>query len=276
MSSTARSIEDLYRMFPDYPQLKVLRTDVLREGIRLTPNLYELGLWSVPQNLYVFEADHLAHLSQLETASDSDKLKAVSKGWVNSPNGFRLKDDFLIQIGFNPKSPYEIVGSGKEGDEHTLHRNGKPLEPIRFDKRPRWMDQKTSDGVPMANVIQIQGKGALDGLLIRHCEYFNTNDSCRFCSIDIAIPEMESESRFMRFLQSVMVSIPGGTRLLYTGSTRPRRPGHARLQHGLPGHNEPLDIGTTEAEESTQRGLAANGPPGGVRTSQARGVEEAR
>lgn len=183
MPNTAVTIEELYRRFPNTPELKVLRTDVLREGVQLTPNLCEIGKWAVPENLYVFEADHYVHLKDFQRMSQDQRITAISQGWVNSPYGFRLRDDFLIQIGFNPKSPYEIAGSGQEGDEHWLYRNGKQLEPITFDKRPRWMEQKTSDGTLMANVLQIQGKGVLDGLLLRHCEYFNTNDSCRFCSI---------------------------------------------------------------------------------------------
>jgi len=181
-----RRLQELMERFPETSRRTILKTDVLREGIRYTPVLREIAEWAVPETLYVFEYDHYEHVRRfgagggLGIPAPEDASGQLAEGWVKTPYGFLLQDGTLIQIGFDARSPYEI--QAVDG-HYYLFRDGEPIEEISFQRRPRWYDQRTSDGTPMSAVIQLMGYDVLVGCILRHCEYFNDGESCKYCSL---------------------------------------------------------------------------------------------
>lgn len=178
-------LKELTQAFPDTRWRTILRSDVLREGVRYSPILREIAEWAVPETLYVFEYDHYEHVRRLHAAAGGGASPAhegddLAEGWVKTPYGFTLQDGSLIQIGFDRRSPYEIQ---KRNGTYWLMRDDEPVEEISFQKRPAWSDQRTADGTLMSNVIQLMGHDVLVGCILRHCEYFNDDESCKYCSL---------------------------------------------------------------------------------------------
>ncbi len=181
-------LQQLMEAFPATAPRTVLKTDVLREGLRYTPVLREVAEWAVPETLYVFEYDHLEHVRRLREAGElgggesagENGNGALAEGWVKTPYGFTLADGTLIQIGFDTRSPYRI--EARDGG-YWLLRDDIPLQEVFFQQRPSWYDQHTSDGTPMSAVIQIMGRDVMVGCILRHCEYFNDGESCKYCSL---------------------------------------------------------------------------------------------
>lgn len=217
-----RRLQELLDAFPETAPRSVLKTDVLREGLRFTPVLREVAEWAVPETLYVFEYDHLEHVRKLQSAQqlggNGTGGESLAEGWVKTPYGFTLADGTLIQIGFDSRSPYHI--DTRDG-QYWLFRDGEPLQQVFFQERPRWYDQRTSDGTLMSNVIQIMGRDVLVGLILRHCEYFNDNESCKYCSLVEGTRGVRDEGiaremgiKIPRIVETYRAAIKDGVRIL--------------------------------------------------------------
>ena len=193
-----REIDDLVKKFPRYPRSKLIRAAVLRDGVRFTPNLIDIASWALPQSNWVLEYTHYKHAQEKvenyikEHALDEESADLARNGWVETPSGFRFPDFTYIQIGFNDDSPWEIrsewLGStlsvaGMGGERYFLACDGERVEEVLFEKRPKWLTEKTSDGKTFSSVMQLISAQVFNACVLRHCEYFNTSVHCRFCSM---------------------------------------------------------------------------------------------
>jgi hypothetical protein len=191
-------IEELARKFPRYPKNKLIRAAVLRDGLRFTPNLIDIASWALPQSNWVLEYTHYKHAQERiekhiqEHALDEESADLARHGWVETPSGFRFKDFTYIQIGFDDVSPWEIrtewLGSafsaaGMGGERYFLYHHNERVEEVLFEDRPRWLTQKTSDGKTFSSVMQLISAQVFNACVLRHCEYFNSDLHCRFCSM---------------------------------------------------------------------------------------------
>ena len=76
-------IASLTETFPELPTSILLKTDVIRQGVRFTPVLPRIARWALPQTHLIFEWDH----------EDRHGPTDVTEGWdgtfngVNCPNG---------------------------------------------------------------------------------------------------------------------------------------------------------------------------------------------
>lgn len=215
-------LRELANEFPEIPPFTILKVDVLREGLRYTPVLSEIAKWAVPETLYVFEYDHYQHLRDVAKPEspqiNEETGEPLEEGWVRSPYAFKLPNGLLVQIGFDSRSPYEI--QARNGD-YWLFRDGEPLEKVTFQERPSWFSKRTSDGTLMSNVIQLMGRDVMVGCILRHCEYFNDNTSCRFCSlvegtrgIRGAGIEREMGIKLARLTETYRAALADGVRIL--------------------------------------------------------------
>lgn len=191
-------IDDLVKKFPRYPRSKLIRAAVLRDGIKFTPNLLDIASWALPQSNWVLEYTHYKHAKQkieryiAEQELDQESADLARHGWVETPSGFRFQDFTYIQIGFSDDSPWEIrsewLGStfavaGMGGERYFLYHHDERVEELFFEKRPKWLTQKTSDGKTFSSVMQLISAQVFNACVMRHCEYFNTDAHCRFCAM---------------------------------------------------------------------------------------------
>ena len=191
-------IKELQKKFPRYPKGKLIRAAVLRDGIKFTPNLIDIASWALPQSNWVLEYSHYKHAQQKieqyiqAQQLDEESANLARHGWVETPAGFRFKDFTYIQIGFNDESPWELktewLGSNMSvadmgGDRYFLYNGDERVEEVIFEERPKWLTEKTSDGKTFSSVMQLISAQVFNACVLRHCEYFNNDQSCRFCAM---------------------------------------------------------------------------------------------
>jgi len=163
------SMTDLYKLFPDVHQNIVLKTDVLRQGLKISEkaqrefNRRDDILW---RGFHIF-------------SYDSDKPKVYQD---KIPMGFHLSDGCPVQIRTNDDSPYllDFIDS-----EFLLTENSETIaEGLYFDPKPKWYDMQLDDGTPVAAVVQGFSGEYMFITINRYCELWNTGDQCRFCDIN--------------------------------------------------------------------------------------------
>ncbi len=75
-------IDELQARFPDTPRSIILKIDLLREGIRFTPALNEIGRWAIPHFLQ-WNPEH---------DFDVDARGGPPEDWLLTPWNLRLAD----------------------------------------------------------------------------------------------------------------------------------------------------------------------------------------
>jgi hypothetical protein len=164
-------LEELREQFREIPRSIVLKADVLREGVRYTPELSRIGKWALPQIHFIFEWDH----DELHRKED------VVDGWITIPQTFCLPDGTNVLIKLDAESPYEIHYHG-DGRSY-LYRDGTVVEAVFFTPRPQWFTKRTRDNSLMCKVAGGNGECVFSVLNLSFCQYFTSGEQCRFCTI---------------------------------------------------------------------------------------------
>jgi hypothetical protein len=164
-------LAELQARFPRIPGSIVLKADVLREGVRYTPELTKIGKWALPQIHFIFEWDH----------DDVHRKEDVVEGWITVPQIFCLPDGTNVLIKLDSGSPYEIRYDG-DGVYH-LYRDDILVEQVLFTPRPQWFTNRTRDGSLMCKVAGGNGECVFSVLNVSFCQYFTAGEQCRFCTI---------------------------------------------------------------------------------------------
>jgi hypothetical protein len=68
-------IASLHETFPGLPTSILLKTDVVRQGVRFTPAMERIARWALPQTHLIFEWDH----------EDIHGPTDVTEGWTTYP-----------------------------------------------------------------------------------------------------------------------------------------------------------------------------------------------
>ncbi|MDB4443811.1 hypothetical protein N9174_00540 [bacterium] len=163
------SISDLYNRFADVHPNIILKTDVLRQGLRISEraqqefNQRDDILW---RGFHLFSYD-----------SNSPK---VYKNKI--PMGFHLSDGCPVQIRTNDDSPYFI--DFDEGAFFLSENNETIAEGLYFDPKPKWYDMKFENGIPLPAVVQGFSGEYMFITINRYCELWNNGDQCLFCDIN--------------------------------------------------------------------------------------------
>jgi hypothetical protein len=170
-------IDELCGRFPDIPRSIVIKADVLRNGTRLTPLLYELGQQSFPHFL-IWNPDHLWN----------PNLKGIETGQIiATPWKFDLPDGTPVVIRFNQDSPYEIARH--EDGRLFLERDRETIEEVSFERATEWLYKNTSNGTLMTSVFMSWSRLGLLGCALRYCEYTKTGDQCVYCCLDSEVEQ---------------------------------------------------------------------------------------
>src|SRR5271157_3429057 len=83
------------------------------------------------------------------------------------------------------ESPYAVVESGAG---YVISRDGTPVAPVAFPRRPRFYDLSTADGVPYHHLAVLHGTDVLATTVVQSCIRWNSAaDRCRFCGIGISL-----------------------------------------------------------------------------------------
>lgn len=192
--SHSHRLQDLMDQFPEVPRSIVLKTDVLREGIRFTPEILEIGKWALPEFL-AWDPDVYKQYKNL-----SDDL--IREGWASLPMAFHFTNGVNTKIVYDfirrTTSPYEI--RRHEAETFFLYRDGEPIEAIFFDRRPQWLSRRFPDGRAFPAVFCLASPNALLGFPIKFCAYYRPQDICRFCCLNppgVNLPQKLKKGTFI-------------------------------------------------------------------------------
>lgn len=165
-------LQELMEQFPQTPRSIVIKADVLREGLRDTPDLRRVGRWALSSASIVFNAPEEG---EGDGAKDGSRLPAV-------PHQFSLKaEDVTIDIFLNPQSPYEI--REEEEGRYFLCRGGEPLEEVSFLPRPAYFSRATRDGTPLGTLALQRGPSCITVCPFNYCEYTGRGEPCLYCCV---------------------------------------------------------------------------------------------
>ncbi|MCC7382169.1 MAG: radical SAM protein [Deltaproteobacteria bacterium] len=166
-----RRLETLRRQFPDIAPSVILKTDLLREGIRFTPVLNEIGRWCIP-HFVMWNPEH-----DFDVRANGQ----LPEDWIMTPWNVRLADGTTVKTKFwNPDAPYEIQ---RIGERYVLLREGEEVEEVFFHRRPDWYFGRTTDNTVHAAVMQLWAPECWYSISLRYCQYSKTGDQCRFCCL---------------------------------------------------------------------------------------------
>ncbi len=170
-------IAALGEAFPTIPRSIVVKADVLREGLRHTPDLEEAGASSFPHSL-IWNPQH---------AWNPHEAAQVGQ-FITIPWKFDLPDGTPVVVRFSGHSPYEIR---KANGGYALCRDGEPIEDVSFQPKTDWLFKSTSSGTLMASVFLSWTREALLGCALRYCEYAKTGDQCVYCCLDGSLKQYQ-------------------------------------------------------------------------------------
>ena len=162
------SICDYYQQFPDIHPNIVLKTDILRQSLRITEAAR--NQFQQMDDLHC-KGYHLFSYDMDETMTIEQKV----------PWTVRLEDGCPIQVRTSRASPYALDftadGFMIRQDDEIVASN------IYFDTKPKWYDMKLEDGTPVAAVVQGYGEETCFLTLNKYCEFWKTEEQCLFCDI---------------------------------------------------------------------------------------------
>jgi len=162
----------LAEAYPEVPARALLKAHLLFEGVRLNPTVVAAASRALPG-------------FRPYTPTPEERSRLGLPATVAIPYLMHLTGGELVRVKCDPESPYEVVA---DGDETLLLLDGAPVEPIRFQRRPRWMAGTTADGRSMAEVGISQHGDMLVVNPAPGCEFFTERDEaghslhCRFCA----------------------------------------------------------------------------------------------
>ena len=171
-------LSELKQRFPETPDSIIVKADVLREGLRFTRDLAEIGKWALPSQAFL---------------SREDVPDAQFQGVVLSvPNQLVLDDDTRINTELDRNSPYTIHSEG-EG-RHVLRRQGEPVTSVSFLTRPHF-EEALANGSPIDGPLGQRAEHCVAVVHSVFCEYARNGDACSYCFLGNTLASLDS-SRF--------------------------------------------------------------------------------
>jgi radical SAM protein (TIGR04043 family) len=80
-------------------------------------------------------------------------------------------------------SPYVLRG---EDEGYGIYRDDVRLASARAERRPRFYDLKTADGIPYDQIALLH-LDSLASTVVQHCTYWGNDDQCTFCGIGLSL-----------------------------------------------------------------------------------------
>jgi hypothetical protein len=156
-----------------------LKCELLVEGLRLEDSAREgIGVRYKEQVHFIYEWDFSYHRGIIYP--QDFVLPTSPEGPPAFDASGIVKDGLVVMFRANEHSPFLIR---RNGEQLILEKNGHYLCQVRFTPRPEYYGKKTSDGVPMNNIIVHGGVMGLLCTVSQYCHYFKDGDQCRFCAL---------------------------------------------------------------------------------------------
>lgn len=181
VASMAPTVETYARKYPDVPMEAILKEDLLRLGIDLTPAAMRAAENSRTQAYFLFSyniSDHKDLDDGVSTAAPEDII------FCGGPYDLRRT---WVRIVLNKASPYRIdVIDGKT----MVCQNGVPIAEAIYPRKPDYYGKTFDDGLRYEQVIPLLYDSYAFITTFRACHYWGDKEECKFCDINYNLREV--------------------------------------------------------------------------------------
>jgi hypothetical protein len=166
--------DKLYKQFPDVHPNIVLKTEILRVGLKFSKSA--LDQFKVRDDFH-YKGYHLFSYNLDPLSTYNDRI----------PWTIRLEDGCPIQVRVNSNSRFVVdYVDGK----FFIYENGNIISSnISFSSKPKWQDMRLEDGTYLRAVVQGLAEELAFITFNKYCEFWNTHDQCLFCDIVSTLKE---------------------------------------------------------------------------------------
>ena len=177
-SRIIQEIKKLHQSYADIPIEAIIKQDLLRLGIRFSPDSSQITEEFKEKDYFIFSFD----LATLE------ELKEKGEQFLRAPEEIRFfggeleLQPTIFNVRLNPDSPYSIeVSDGKP----VLHCEGVFIADTEFHPRPDYYNSQLSSGKKISEIAPVLEWGYLIYLTtFRLCQYWGKEEECQFCDIN--------------------------------------------------------------------------------------------
>jgi hypothetical protein len=167
--------------YPDVPLEVILKEDLLRLGVRLTPAALAAAKGCRSQAYYLFSYNISGHDEMGEGVSTAAPEDIIFR---EGPYGLRRT---WVRVVLNRNSPYVIdVIDGKP----TVCENGEPVAEAVFPVKPQYYGTAFDDGLRYEQVVPLLYDSYAFITTFRACHYWGDKEECKFCDINYNLREI--------------------------------------------------------------------------------------
>jgi radical SAM protein (TIGR04043 family) len=164
--------------------------DLLSLGDRTAQEVHLTATISVPADGRVIAgpppaADVSALILDLQARGlrTEARLERRTGGAGPTDSGMLWVEGFQVTAPVVADSPYVLRG---EDDRYGIYRDGVRLAGAAAERRPRFYDLKTADGIPYEQIALLH-LDSLASTVVQHCTYWGNSDQCTFCGIGLSL-----------------------------------------------------------------------------------------
>ena len=170
-------ITDYYQQFPDIHQNIVLKAELNRQGVTLSP---EAVAAFKERDDILWKGYHFFSYDAGTATRYGQKI----------PYTFHFNDGCCVYERTNPNSPYTI---DYQDGKFVITEQGQVIcDTVFFPQKPKYYDMKTDDGIALPAIVNTGSSNVLFCTFNKYCEFWNTGDQCRFCDINV---QLKGQSR---------------------------------------------------------------------------------
>jgi len=145
-----------------------LKIELLIDGLTITDAaLGTVGKGGLEKVFWVFEMTPVEHIG-------------TGDGTRPLPNDMLLPWDIYVDVRYNPRSLFLV---DYDGGALMLRKNGADICEVNWPKRPAFYDKFTRSGERMKKIAAMRGSCGLRVCHDNTCNYYATNEQCKFCNI---------------------------------------------------------------------------------------------
>lgn len=175
------TIETYAKAYSDVPMEVILKEDLLRQGIDLTPAALAAAKDSRPQAYFLFSYNMSDHAEMDDGVSTSAPEDIVFR---DGPYGLKPTS---VRIVLNAMSPYLI--DLIDGKLQVLE-NGLPVADVDYPEKPDYYGRTLEDGLMYEQVIPLLYNSYAFITTFRACHYWGDKEECKFCDINYTLREV--------------------------------------------------------------------------------------
>lgn len=177
MGSRREQIETLKGCYPDLPAEAIFKEDILRSGISFSEDALKVASGFKPKAYFIFSFD-LVPISEMENRENFRVPEELCL--LGGPESFRRT---IVSVRVNPGSPYRVDLSTDGRLVLALEEN--EVCGVAFPEYPEYYRRTVSGGKPITDIAPTIEWGYLLYLTVfRLCQYFGSQQECRFCDIN--------------------------------------------------------------------------------------------